>query len=63
MKFVICELNCDVNYLVMGINRRIPLEDVPTESDEECAKWLFEHYKQKVSICDVIMMLSNLSHN
>lgn len=32
--------------------RRIPLEDVPTESDEECAKWLFEHYKQKDNIYD-----------
>ena len=28
---------------------RVPLEDVPIDSDEECGKWLRDSFRQKVS--------------
>ena len=30
--------------------RRIPMEDVPTESEEATSKWLHQLYQEKVSI-------------
>lgn len=32
--------------------RRIPLEQVPTETDEACGKWLHKHFKEKDDIYD-----------
>jgi len=34
--------------------RRIPLDDVPSDSDDACAEWLHKHFRQKVSETQVI---------
>jgi lysophosphatidic acid acyltransferase/lysophosphatidylinositol acyltransferase len=32
--------------------RRIPLENIPTDTDEACAEWLHQLYREKDEICD-----------
>ena len=35
--------------------RRIPLEDVPIETDEACGTWLRETFRQKVGFVVVVV--------
>lgn len=37
------------NSFLLDFFRRIPLEDVPIETDEACSVWLRNVFKQKVS--------------
>ena len=34
----------------LNLFRRIPLDKVPTETDEMCARWLQNHFKEKVRL-------------
>jgi hypothetical protein len=40
------------------IFRRIPLDDVPTDTDEACAEWLHQHFREKVciDILDIVLL-------
>ena len=36
---------------------RIPLDTVPTDTDENCAKWLHQHFKEKVCLLKCVGIL------